>query len=39
MASDFAGIDKPLFYDEETAIVFGDVTARVSEITAEVRAL
>jgi len=39
MASGFAGIDNPLFYDEKTAMLFGDAKASVAEITAEVHQL
>jgi NAD(P) transhydrogenase subunit beta len=39
MASGFAGIDNPLFYDEKTSMLFGDAKASVSEITGEVQAL
>ena len=39
MASGFAGIDNPLFYDPKTSMLFGDAKASVSEITAEVQAL
>ena len=39
MASGFAGIDNPLFYDSKTSLLFGDAKASVSEITAEVHAL
>ena len=39
MASGFAGIDNPLFYDEKTSMLFGDAKASVSEVTAEVQAL
>jgi NAD(P) transhydrogenase subunit beta len=39
MASGFAGIDNPLFYDTKTSLLFGDAKASVSEITAEVQAL
>jgi NAD(P) transhydrogenase subunit beta len=39
MASGFAGIDNPLFYDPKTTMLFGDAKASVSEITAEVQAL
>ncbi len=39
MASGFAGIDNPLFYDERTSMLFGDAKASVGEITGEVQAL
>ena len=39
MASGFAGIDNPLFYDEKTSMLFGDAKASVGEITGEVQAL
>ncbi|MGI8412442.1 MAG: NAD(P)(+) transhydrogenase (Re/Si-specific) subunit beta [Solirubrobacteraceae bacterium] len=39
MASGFAGIDNPLFYDPKTSLLFGDAKASVSDITAEVQAL
>jgi H+-translocating NAD(P) transhydrogenase subunit beta len=39
MASGFAGIDNPLFYDPKTSLLFGDAKASVSEITTEVQAL
>jgi NAD(P) transhydrogenase subunit beta len=39
MASGFAGIDNPLFYDPKTAMLFGDAKESVSEVTAEVQAL
>jgi NAD(P) transhydrogenase subunit beta len=39
MASGFAGIDNPLFYEPKTALLFGDAKTSVSEITAEVQAL
>jgi NAD(P) transhydrogenase subunit beta len=39
MSSGFAGIDNPLFYDEKTAMLFGDAKASVSEVLAEVQAL
>ena len=39
MASGFAGIDNPLFYDPKTSLLFGDAKASVSDITSEVQAL
>jgi H+-translocating NAD(P) transhydrogenase subunit beta len=39
MASGFAGIDNPLFYDPKTALLFGDAKKSVSDITSEVQAL
>jgi NAD(P) transhydrogenase subunit beta len=39
MASGFAGIENPLFFDPKTSLLFGDAKASVSEITAEVQAL
>jgi NAD(P) transhydrogenase subunit beta len=39
MASGFAGIDNPLFYDEKTSMLFGDAKASVADITSEVQAL
>jgi NAD(P) transhydrogenase subunit beta len=39
MASGFAGIDNPLFYDPKTTMLFGDAKTSVSEVTAEVQAL
>jgi NAD(P) transhydrogenase subunit beta len=39
MASGFAGIDNPLFYEENTSMLFGDAKQSVSEITAEVQSL
>jgi NAD(P) transhydrogenase subunit beta len=39
MASGFAGIDNPLFYDEKTSMLFGDAKASVSEVISEVNAL
>jgi H+-translocating NAD(P) transhydrogenase subunit beta len=39
MASGFAGIDNPLFYDQKTTMLFGDAKASVSEITGEVQQL
>jgi H+-translocating NAD(P) transhydrogenase subunit beta len=39
MASGFAGVDNPLFYDEKTSMLFGDAKASVSALTAEVQAV
>jgi NAD(P) transhydrogenase subunit beta len=35
MASGFAGIENPLFYNEKTQMLFGDAKASVGEITSE----
>ena len=39
MASGFAGIDNPLFYDDKTSMLFGDAKASVGEVLSEVQAL
>jgi H+-translocating NAD(P) transhydrogenase subunit beta len=39
MSSGFAGIDNPLFYNEKTAMLFGDAKASVGEVLTEVQAL
>src|SRR3954463_4972701 len=39
MSSGFAGIDNPLFYDEKTAMLFGDAKSSVGEVLAEVQEL
>jgi NAD(P) transhydrogenase subunit beta len=39
MASGFAGIDNPLFYEPETSMLFGDAKQSVSEITSAIESL
>ena len=39
MASGFAGIDNPLFYEPETSMLFGDAKQSVSDVTAAVESL
>ncbi len=39
MNSGFAGIDNPLFYNEKTALLFGDAKTSVGEVISEVQAL
>ncbi len=39
MNSGFAGIDNPLFYNEKTAMLFGDAKDSVSEVSEELKAL
>ena len=39
MASGFAGIDNPLFYDEKTQMLFGDAKASVGEVLSELHEL
>jgi NAD(P) transhydrogenase subunit beta len=39
MSSGFAGIDNPLFYAENTALLFGDAKASVGDVLSEVKAL
>ena len=39
MASGFAGIENPLFFDEKTQMLFGDAKSSVAEITSELGGL
>jgi H+-translocating NAD(P) transhydrogenase subunit beta len=39
MASGFAGIDNPLFYDPKTAMLFGDAKSSVGEVLSEIQDL
>jgi NAD(P) transhydrogenase subunit beta len=39
MNSGFAGIDNPLFYKDNTALLFGDAKASVTEVLQDVKAL
>ena len=39
MNTGFAGIDNPLFYNENTAMLFGDAKASVQEVLAAVKDL
>jgi NAD(P) transhydrogenase subunit beta len=39
MNTGFAGIDNPLFYNENTALLFGDAKKSIQEVVADVKAL
>jgi NAD(P) transhydrogenase subunit beta len=39
MNTGFAGIDNPLFYKENTALLFGDAKESVAKVLAEVKEL
>jgi proton-translocating NAD(P)+ transhydrogenase subunit beta len=39
MSAGFAGIDNPLFYNENTALLFGDAKESVAKVTGEVQEL
>ena len=39
MNTGFAGVDNPLFYNENTALLFGDAKASVGEVLAAVKEL
>jgi NAD(P) transhydrogenase subunit beta len=39
MNTGFAGIDNPLFYKENTSMLFGDAKESIQSVTEEVKAL
>jgi NAD(P) transhydrogenase subunit beta len=39
MNTGFAGIDNPLFYNDNTSLLFGDAKKSIQEVLADVKAL